>query len=195
MNKNLIKEIGHTIRGEWTRRNITTEQAAEMLGHSTRAVELQLDNVSFTEKNAELYARTFGFNKEYLMTGIGSIIVPTVPTDGNRLSVEEMITLIREHLHIKSNAAFAAYIGYSPQRVSACINRGTFNMALLKAKCPELSGDWLLTGRGEMLLSAAEPDAKREAALELAAQLKAENDALQEQNAKLLAVIETLARR
>ena len=195
MTKDEIRNIGTNVRNELMRRGLTTEHVAELIGHSARAVELQLGSVPFTEKNAVLYAGTFGFNKDYLLSGKGTLIEYDVRGSGERLTKPEMIMMIREHLNLRTNASFAAFLGFSPQRVSAWMIRGTFDPEILKAKCPELSGDWLLTGRGEMLTTATDPDAQREASLELAAQLKAENEALQTQNAKLLSVIETLAKK
>lgn len=46
---------------------------------------------------------------------------------------------------------FAELLGISPQTVSAWLTRNTFDAELLYAKCERVSGDWLLSGEGDMI--------------------------------------------
>ena len=75
---------------------------------------------------------------------------------------------IKKHKNFKSNVEFAAFLGISPQLVSKWITRNTFDIDILYAKLPELSPDWLLTGKGSMLKSKATIGLMNEA--EIAAQ-------------------------
>ena len=50
-----------------------------------------------------------------------------------------------------NKARFAKMIGVSAQAVSGWISRNTFDIDLIYAKCEGVSGDYLLTGEGEIL--------------------------------------------
>lgn len=47
---------------------------------------------------------------------------------------------------------FANKLGISPQAVSTWLNRGTFDIELIFAKCENISPNWLLTGEGSMII-------------------------------------------
>ena len=46
---------------------------------------------------------------------------------------------------------FAKYIGVAPSTISSWLSRDTLDYDLLFAKCENLSPEWLLTGKGDML--------------------------------------------
>ena len=48
-------------------------------------------------------------------------------------------------------AKFAEKIGVKPQTINTWLLRGSFDTELIYSKCEYISGDWLLTGEGEML--------------------------------------------
>lgn len=50
-----------------------------------------------------------------------------------------------------NKAKFAAFLGINAQNISAWIARNTFDAELIYTKCKEVSADWLLSGKGEML--------------------------------------------
>lgn len=50
-----------------------------------------------------------------------------------------------------NKAKFASILGVSPQTISAWVARNTFDSELIYTKCSDISADWLLTGKGEML--------------------------------------------
>jgi len=50
-----------------------------------------------------------------------------------------------------NKARFAKMIGVSAQTVSGWISRNNFDIDLIYAKCEGVSGDYLLTGEGEIL--------------------------------------------
>lgn len=50
-----------------------------------------------------------------------------------------------------NKAQFAVLIGVKPQTISAWISRNTFDAELIYAHCKDVSADWLLSGKGDML--------------------------------------------
>ena len=50
-----------------------------------------------------------------------------------------------------NKSKFANMIGVRPQTINTWLLRGTFDIELIYSKCEHLSGDWLLSGEGEML--------------------------------------------
>ena len=50
-----------------------------------------------------------------------------------------------------NKAKFASILGVSPQTISAWVARNTFDSELIYTQCSDISADWLLTGKGEML--------------------------------------------
>lgn len=63
----------------------------------------------------------------------------------------QMIEELKNYLGIETHAAFGRFLGISSQSAFAWLSRGAFNAELVASKCPEVSGDWLLTGEGPML--------------------------------------------
>ena len=55
-----------------------------------------------------------------------------------------------------NKSKFASMIGVKPQTINTWLLRGTFDIELIYSKCEHLSGDWLLSGEGEMLRSTNE---------------------------------------
>ena len=64
-----------------------------------------------------------------------------------RVMLEQLINYFTDGNKTK----FAAQVGIKPQLVSTWLSRGTYDAEVLYAGCPEVSGDWLLSGEGEML--------------------------------------------
>lgn len=58
---------------------------------------------------------------------------------------------IIQHYSGGKPSLFAKYIGVAPSTISSWLSRDTLDYDLLFAKCENLSCEWLLTGRGEML--------------------------------------------
>lgn len=63
----------------------------------------------------------------------------------------KMVSELKDYLNTFTNADFARKMGITPQNAYAWISRGSFNAELVALRCPEISGDWLLTGKGKML--------------------------------------------
>ena len=52
-----------------------------------------------------------------------------------------------------NKSQFAKKLGVKPQTINTWENRNSFDLELIYSKCEYISGDWLLTGEGEMLKS------------------------------------------
>ena len=52
-----------------------------------------------------------------------------------------------------NKSQFASLLGVKPQTISSWEGRNTFDAELIYSKCGIISGDWLLSGQGEMLKS------------------------------------------
>ena len=63
----------------------------------------------------------------------------------------QMVAQIRDYLGTFTHAEFARMMGISAQNAYVWLTRGSFNAELIAARYPEISGDWLLTGKGSML--------------------------------------------
>lgn len=50
-----------------------------------------------------------------------------------------------------NKAKFASMIGAKPQTISAWIARNTFDAEQIYAHCEDISADWLLSGKGDMI--------------------------------------------
>ena len=71
------------------------------------------------------------------------------------LSKKERLDALISHYSNGVDADFARKIGITPQGLSSWKSRNTFDVELLYAKCEHASPAWLLTGRGDMLLTQA----------------------------------------
>ena len=63
---------------------------------------------------------------------------------------DRLLSLI-DHYSGGNKSEFARMIGVSPQAVNTWITRNTFDIDIIYAKCLNVSPDWLLTGKGNML--------------------------------------------
>lgn len=50
-------------------------------------------------------------------------------------------------------SVFAKFLGVAPSTISSWLTRDTFDYDLIFAKCENISPEWLLTGRGDMIKS------------------------------------------
>ncbi|WP_304649957.1 LexA family transcriptional regulator [uncultured Bacteroides sp.] len=64
---------------------------------------------------------------------------------------KQMLEAILGYYTNGNKAKFASILGVSPQTISAWVARNTFDSELIYTKCSDISADWLLTGKGEML--------------------------------------------
>ena len=67
------------------------------------------------------------------------------------MNKKDMILALIEHYSNGNKTQFANLLGITPQGLSTWIKRESFDIELIFAKCEDISADWLLTGRGEML--------------------------------------------
>jgi len=68
----------------------------------------------------------------------------------------DMLTRLVEHFASGNKSKFASTLGIKANTLSNWFSRGMFDPELIKASYPEVSGDWLLTGEGAMMLSERE---------------------------------------
>lgn len=62
-----------------------------------------------------------------------------------------MLETLIKHYCNGNKAQFAGILGIKPQTINSWLVRDTFDAELIFAKCLYVSGDWLLSGKGEML--------------------------------------------
>ncbi|WP_196018256.1 helix-turn-helix domain-containing protein, partial [Alistipes senegalensis] len=55
-----------------------------------------------------------------------------------------------------NKTAFASKLGLKPQSINNWIARNTFDADLIFSKCDGISAEWLLTGKGDMLINKTE---------------------------------------
>lgn len=68
---------------------------------------------------------------------------------------DRLLAIIQQY-NEGNKARFAEKIGVSPQTINSWINRNTYDIDLIYAKCAGISGDWLLSGKGNMLIKERE---------------------------------------
>ncbi|WP_410221895.1 helix-turn-helix domain-containing protein [Pedobacter sp.] len=66
----------------------------------------------------------------------------------NRLILNE----IKYYYKFKSDAEFARFLGIAPNTLSNWYSRNTLDYELVITKCEDINANWLLTGKGDMLL-------------------------------------------
>lgn len=64
---------------------------------------------------------------------------------------KDILERLINHYANGNKAKFASLLGVSPQSVSTWLARNTFDVDKIYANCVDVSGDWLLTGEGNML--------------------------------------------
>ena len=63
----------------------------------------------------------------------------------------DILERLINHYSNGNKAKFATLLGVSPQSVSTWLARNTFDVDKIYANCVGISGDWLLTGKGNMI--------------------------------------------
>lgn len=64
----------------------------------------------------------------------------------------EILNTLILHFARGNQSQFARTLNLSPSTVATWVSRKTFNAEQIKAVFPQVDGNWLLTGEGEMLL-------------------------------------------
>jgi len=67
------------------------------------------------------------------------------------MTKKDMILAMIEHYSNGNKAQFANLLGITPQGLSTWIKRETFDNELIFSKCEDISAQWLLTGKGDMI--------------------------------------------
>ena len=109
-----------------------------------------------------------------------------------------IINTIKEEYSFKKDAEFARFLDIKPQTLASWHSRNTFDIELLYAKCELIDGNFLLSGKGNVLRNASisnkESDVKSEIELEIE-RLKDKNSDLQTINELLTRTIADLDKR
>ena len=100
-----------------------------------------------------LFAKCENLSSEWLLTGRGEMINIQTATFNNTTTLpqKERLEAIIKHYSDGKPSVFAKLIGVAPSTISSWLSRDTLDYDLLFAKCENLSSEWLLTGRGEMI--------------------------------------------
>lgn len=67
------------------------------------------------------------------------------------MTKNEILECLINHYTDGNKARFANMLGVKPQTINSWLSRGTFDIDLIYSKCEALSGDWLLSGEGNMI--------------------------------------------
>lgn len=66
------------------------------------------------------------------------------------MNKSEIIENLVNHFCGGNKAQFANKLGVKPQTINTWINRQSFDIELVYSKCEGISGDWLISGEGNM---------------------------------------------
>jgi phage repressor protein C with HTH and peptisase S24 domain len=69
------------------------------------------------------------------------------------MTKKERLEAIITHYSNGKPSVFAKHLGVAPSTISSWLSRDTLDYDLIFAKCENISSDWLLTGKGEMIKS------------------------------------------
>lgn len=69
------------------------------------------------------------------------------------MTKSEILENLINYYSNRNKAQFAVLLGVKPQTINTWIVRNSFDIDLIYAKCEGVSGDWLLSGDGNMLKS------------------------------------------
>lgn len=109
-----------------------------------------------------------------------------------------ILNKIKEEYSFKKDAEFARFLEIKPQTLASWYSRNTFDIELLYAKCELIDGNFLLSGKGNVLRSTSvgiqEPSEKSEKEIEIE-RLKDKNADLQTINDLLQRTIANLDKR
>ena len=133
----------------------TRKDLAEKVGAtpSNVASALRGEPRCLTDNLLRRINQAFGyiFNERWLITGDGEMMAECPATPAENTVKSAMLDTLIEHYAEGNKSRFAAKLGIRPQTISTWYARDTFDAELIYAKCEGVSGDWLLSGEGEML--------------------------------------------
>lgn len=67
------------------------------------------------------------------------------------MNKSEIIECLVNHFCDGNKSQFANLLGVKPQTINTWINRNSFDVDLVYSKCEGVSGDWLISGEGNMM--------------------------------------------
>ena len=136
-------------RAAWTVRGETRMRRAMALTSPCRVIIGCLFMISY------IYS-VFRFGKAVQYSQIeilkASILLRKCTQNENNMDKTAQLEALVTHFANGNKAKFAGRLGVKPQTISTWMNRNTFDVYLVYAKCDGVSADWLLTGEGSMML-------------------------------------------
>ena len=72
------------------------------------------------------------------------------------MNKKDQVNALISYFSNGNKTAFASKLGLKPQSINNCIARNTFDADLIFSKCDGISAEWLLTGKGDMLINKTE---------------------------------------
>ena len=95
MEKGKNEKVCQAVKAYFKYEGIAINTVAERLNATPRAVSAQLAGRAFSAKTAEKYAKEFGFNEAYLLTGEGALIADNHPHFKTTEDTGDLSRLIR----------------------------------------------------------------------------------------------------
>lgn len=145
--ENLVKHFANGNKALFARQlGIPAQTLSTWIARNTFDIEL-------------LYSKCEGISPSWLLTGEGDMFQCEETETSSTLDKRKMLNELIEFYSNGNKALFARRLGISPKTISTWLSRNTFDVELIRQKCPDVSSDWLLTGEGSMLYttSTAEP--------------------------------------
>ena len=72
------------------------------------------------------------------------------------MNKKDQVNALISYFSNGNKTAFASKLGLKPQSINNWIARNTFDADLIFSKCDGISAEWLLTGKGDMLINKTE---------------------------------------
>lgn len=107
------------------------------------------------------------------------------------ISKSYRLNLLISHYSDGNKAQFAKMLGIRPQTINSWMLRNTYDAELIYAKCEGVSGDWLLSGEGEMLKQPSQNEYTNSELLNLCKSLVANYQQRDEVMGRLVSIIES----
>jgi hypothetical protein len=71
---------------------------------------------------------------------------------GNNFSKREILDRIKQRYNLVNNTELSKFLGISPSTLSNWYTRNSIDFDIIFTKCEHLNLNWLLTGKGSMLI-------------------------------------------
>lgn len=112
---NTAKEVGRQLRAYFEEKGMTQQQVADILGIQQQNVGVHFQGRPFGKNAAMKWQRAFGFNAQWLMTGIGKmmlddVITHTMTTPSAPSELDELIPIVPRDVTMMPNTSIWEYM-------------------------------------------------------------------------------------